>query len=738
MLPIVKEYMTECAQRRVEPYYGFIEHAGAGEIVTDLDFAPLHSVRVFALTLLRCGPRSIAVRGPKLQVLALRYDSNKGMHHPPRQSKRKVSYTTLLSQRLPEDVIVAAQNRPVLRSLIDGVRVACMTYTGHLVRVELCGLPLREIREVVTRLFDVLQHCGLLRVLNLNKSKLTDQLFTRLTTTVNTFPSLKEGHFSECGLTDGSARGIHSLILLNRGREQNAMWRASLRDGVGGHVATFARGLEVLDLSGNCLSDATIRRLGLAIAHDASLRVIDMSRNTVTTAGLKEFLQRGTLQESAVESLDLSKNLIDTKDKFFVGDNFACQHTYGEQLLLTRLDSRERHRSASTAPQLEVSGAAVPQLRSSAADGAPLEIHHPRAVSPEDVGAGGLRSRESSPAAVLDTCEENAEVCSQLLRCPGMERPQANRSTWTASPEMFDRQSNASRRNGDRKASERSRFSYQETGKQQENQPRLNQCPPPHQTAVPFFPPLLFAPTGSGDGSQQQQQQQQWCGVPLYVPVPVSSLGAMAMPPPARSTRDVAVGTSPQPDTMQQSTSRSLSTTPLADGDVTDDGTAFEKMMMEPLQTNDWELADWRRNEQRFLESLIVRLESQENATTEMLERNYQATCDRLGAIQEEFSRQIHELLQEQRVGAERFRGELREELLSERHQQQQQQDPEAAMAEQLAQLIDTGMKRIHDQMERRSASASGTAAKAAGVDLQQPTQEYLRVVKERLSSLGW
>ncbi|EKF28419.1 hypothetical protein MOQ_007828 [Trypanosoma cruzi marinkellei] len=733
MLPIVQEYMNECAQRRVEPYYGFIEHAGAGEIVTDLDFAPLQSVRVFASTLMRCGPRSIAARGPKLQVLALRYDSNKGMHHPPRQSKRRVSYNALLSQRSLEDVIVAAQNRPVLRSLIDGVRVACMTYTGHLVRVELCGLPLSEIREVVARLFDVLQHCGLLRVLKLNKSKLTDQLFTRLTTTMNTFPSLKEGHFSECGLTDGSARGIHSLILLNRGKEQNAMWRASLRDGGDGHVATSARGLEVLDLSGNCFSDTTLRRLGLAIAHDASLRVIDMSRNTVTTAGLKEFLQRGTLQESAVESLDLSKNLIDTKDKFIVGDNFACQHTYGEQLLLTRLDSRERYRSASTAPQLELSGATVPPLKSLAADGAPLEIHHSRAVSPEDVGAGGFRSGESSPAAVLDAHEENAEVCSQSLRYPGMERMQANRSILAASPEMFDRQSNASRRNGGRKASERSRFSYQESVKQQENQPRHNQSPPAHPTALPFFPPLLFAPTGSGDG----QQQQQWCGVPLYVPVPVSSLGAMAMPPPARSTRDVAVGTSPQLDTMRQSTSRSFSTTPLADGDTTDDGTAFEKMMMEPLQTNDWELADWRRNEQRFLESLIVRLESHENATTEMLERNYQSTCDRLGAIQEEFSRQIQELLREQRAGSERLREELREELLSER-QQQEQQDPEAAMAGQLAQLIDTGMKRIHDQMERRFSSASGTATKAAGVGLRQPTQDYLRVVKERLNTLGW
>ncbi|RNF24891.1 uncharacterized protein Tco025E_02504 [Trypanosoma conorhini] len=797
MLPIVQEYMAQCAQRREEPYYGFLERAGAGEIVTDLDFAPQQAVRVFAATLLRCGPRSIAAKGPKLQVLALRYDSNKGMHHPPRQSRRRLSYAVLLAQRLPEDVIVAPQNRPLLRSLIDGVRVACMTYTRHLARVELCGLPLAQVREVAARLFDVLKHCELLRVLKLNKSRLTDQLFTRLTTTVNTFPALKEAHFSECGLTDGSAHGIHSIILLNRGREQGGAWRASLRDGGGGggpcsssHAAAPAWGLEALDLSGNSLGDATLRRLGLAIAHDASLRVVDMSRNAVTTAGLKEFLQQGTLQASAVASLDLSKNLIDTQDTYLVGDGFACQHTYAEQLLLTRVEPREGRGSggsgsgsgvapedAGEAPRLPTPP--IPSLTTTpvpvSAVGAPLELRRRTPPSEDNAGSGGSgreagRPRGSSPAVAWEAEEEGAEARSRWVAgevAAARSRPSRG-GTRTPSSTTADRCSTASRRKPDPRASEPPRHSQAEPGRGQE-------LPPPPQLpqgAMPFFPPLLFPPptTIGGDDGHHPQPQQQWCGVPLYVPVPVSSLGptAATLPRP-RSTRDAAVGTSSLSDTQPRSPSGSSTGGTLAvcggsphsdpDGVVqeptrggSDGANAFAKMMLEPLQTGAWDQADWRRNEQRFLESLILRVESHETATTETLERNYQATRDRLDAVQAEFARRLQELLEEQRAESRRLRGELRKRLPSEQPQEEgpQQQDPEAAMAEELAQLIQTGMRRIHEQMERPGAAAAAaaaaaasfshttTSAAAAGDGLLQSTQAYLRAVKERLGSLGW
>ncbi|KEG08876.1 hypothetical protein DQ04_06261000, partial [Trypanosoma grayi] len=127
MLPVVQEYLAQCGQRRVEPYYGFIEHAGAGNVVTDLDFALPDAVRLFALALLRVSQRQqqqseATAKGSKLNVLALRYDMNKGPHHPPRQSKRKLPYETLLARRRPAEAIVALQNRAVVRSLVDGVR----------------------------------------------------------------------------------------------------------------------------------------------------------------------------------------------------------------------------------------------------------------------------------------------------------------------------------------------------------------------------------------------------------------------------------------------------------------------------------------------------------------------------------------------------------------------------------------------------------------------------------------
>ncbi|RNF06054.1 hypothetical protein TraAM80_04208 [Trypanosoma rangeli] len=805
MLPIVQEYMTQCAQRRMEPYYGFLERAGAGEIVADLDFAPQQGVRVFATTLLRCGPRSIAAKGPKLQVLALRYDSNKGMHHPPRQSRRMLSYSVLLAQRLPEDVIVAVQNRPLLRSLIDGVRVACMTYTRHLVRVELCGLPLEQVREVTARLFDVLQHCELLRVLKLNKSRLTDQLFTRLTTTANTFSALREAHFSECSLTDGSAQGVHSIILLNRGKEQSAIWRASLRDGGGSPATAPPCGLEALDLSGNSFGDATLRRLGLAIAHDASLRVVDMSRNAVTTSGLKEFLQQGALQTSVVASLDLSKNLIDTRDTYLVGDGFACQHTYEEQLLLLRVEPRERRsRSGSgnggAAPRArEVRRRPMPPTPSLttlpapvSAVGAPLEVSQPR-LSPEDNSDGGGRSggvvdarpRASSLAVVWDAGEDDAEFRSQSVGEAGAPATAPPQSTRTPSSLALGRYGTASHLKADHQASEQPRCLQTEPGNREEERSPPPPPPPPpppslpfplppqqqQQGTMPFFPPLLFPFTGgSGDDGHhpQLQLQHQWCGVPLYVPVPVASFGTTPpLPPPplprVRSTRDAAVGTSPQSDTQLHSSAVSSTHRSLAagrggpksdlDGMVRescegagDDATAFENMMLEPLQTGAWEVADWRRNEQRFLEALILRVESHETATTEALERNYQATRDRLDAVQAEFSWRLQELLEEQRAESRQLRGELRERLPSEQQQEERVlQDPEAAMAEELARLIHTGMRHVHDQMQRpgsapaaASFSHATTSAAVLGDGLQQATQDYLRVVKERLSSLGW
>ncbi|ESL10263.1 hypothetical protein TRSC58_02007 [Trypanosoma rangeli SC58] len=803
MLPIVQEYMTQCAQRRMEPYYGFLERAGAGEIVTDLDFAPQQGVRVFAATLLRCGPRSIAAKGPKLQVLALRYDSNKGMHHPPRQSRRMLSYSVLLAQRLPEDVIVAVQNRPLLRSLIDGVRVACMTYTRHLVRVELCGLPLEQVREVTARLFDVLQHCELLRVLKLNKSRLTDQLFTRLTTTVNTFSALREAHFSECGLTDGSAHGVHSIILLNRSKEQSAIWRASLRDGGGGPATAPPCGLEALDLSGNSFGDATLRRLGLAIAHDASLRVVDMSRNAVTTSGLKEFLRQGTLQTSVVASLDLSKNLIDTRDTYLVEDGFACQHTYEEQLLLLRVEPRERRsrsgsRSGGAPPRAgEMRRRPMPPAPPLttlpvpvSAVGAPLEVCQRRLSLENNSGGDGKSGgvgdagpRASSLAVVWDADEDDVEFRSQSVGDAGAARSHTPQSTRTPSSLVLDRYGAATHLKADHQVSELPRCLQTEPGSGEEE--RSHPPPPPfslpsqqqQQGTMPFFPPLLFPFTGGSgdDGHQPQlQPQQQWCGVPLYVPVPLASFGTTPpLPPPppppppplprARSTRDAAVGTSPQSDAQLHSSAASSTHRPLAagrgvpmsdpDGMVRepsegagDDATAFEKMMLEPLQTGEWELADWRRNEQRFLEALILRVESHETATTEALERNYQATRDRLDAVQAEFSRRLQELLEEQRAESRRLRGELRERLPSEQQREERVlQDPEAAMAEELARLIHTGMRRIHDQMEKpgsvsAAASFSHTTTSAAALrdGLQRATQDYLRVVKERLSSLGW
>ncbi|KAH9597990.1 hypothetical protein LSM04_000212 [Trypanosoma melophagium] len=822
MLPVVHEYLTLCSQRRVEPYYGFIEHAGACEVVTDLDFAPAAAVRLFALALQRSSQRHIGLaRGAQLKAFVLRYGVNKGGHHPPRQSRRTLSHEVLLPRRREEDIIVSPQNRAVLRSLLDGVRVACSANVRYLVRVELCGLPLRGMPETTGRLFEQLPHCDVLRVLKLSRSSLTDALFTRLTTVPCSFRALKEAQFSECELTDRSARGIHSLILLNRSREQTAVWRASLRDGgsagVGGDGAS-SRALEALDLSGNRLGDVTLKRIALAIAHDVSLRVVDMSRNVVTTAGLTEFLQDGALQGSAIETFDLSKNLIDSHVAYAVVEGFTCLQTCEQQLLLTRIKGHRHDNTNTTAggsthvTTVTVSTATnaansrnsepnmakvIPLKRGKlplqskkasssstlAVTGTGQPVAAPPEVSlttPQVEEEKNSKSHITTPAAALEINSDHMEVSffpighSENHPSPGRESASVHRSTVSVSPEALDRHSS---RNDGQGSLDRPPIYNQPQQQKQQHQHHHNR----HQQPSPLPPPLQH--------QQQQELQfqqlpggmsffpqlfsssingQQWCSVPLFVPIPLASLGVVPPPPPPPTTTTTTTtkeqeqeeqeqkepSASPPPpplkvagekqDTAVVDTSLAVSGEPGTDRVESPSisincSSAFEKMMVEPLTTGEFEFSEWREKEEKFLESLVVRVESHETAVTEMVERNYQATREQLNSLKEELSTRIHEVLAEQRREQERLRGELREGLSAEN---QKLRDPEGAITEQLAQLIYTGMKRIHEQMDRPSAKGSTATAKvslASGNNgSSRPVQDYLREVKDRLNGLGW
>ncbi|KEG06504.1 hypothetical protein DQ04_13601000 [Trypanosoma grayi] len=501
--------------------------------------------------------------------------------------------------------------------------------------------------------------------------------------------------------------------------------------------------------------------------------------------GLTAFMQEGALQSSAIESLDLSKNLIDTPVNYTVGEEFTCLQDYEQQLVLTRVAGL-RPGSAPTAPRVRGRILSLDRPKesavssTSAARGAPTTTAAAKATAatggdvPVGVGStaapaedsAGPRPPSASLTFVSNVGVERGETTLQVgqLEVEGsslQDSLQAPRSTSCLSPETVDQYSSSRRqefrsspclppfhvrqKQPSKRQSQQPEPSHHQIHYNQpqhyyyqhhhhhQQQPQQQQL---HQGGTPFFPPLLFSQGG----------EQQWCGVPLYVPLPFPSQhqGPLPMAPLTGIKESHVAGTtspSPPPPPPPESGARSpslglFSVDNHEDKEGEGDGAAFEKMMTEPLRAGEWELAEWKEKEQRFLEALVVRVESHENATAEMIERNYQATCERLNAVKDELAQRIRETLEEQRREREQLRDELREGLATEQQRRQQEESPEEVMSGQLAQLIHTGMKHIHEQMEKPASAGGGVGGAEKGV--RQPARDYLREVSDRLRSLGW
>ncbi|CCD17216.1 unnamed protein product [Trypanosoma congolense IL3000] len=752
MLPFVREYLEQCTQRRVEPYYAFIERAGSNEVVADIDFAPPMAIRLFAVALLRSRPQA---GGLRLHALVLRYGVNKGQHHPPQQSKRLLPYESLITRRRTDDDIVAPVNSQLLRTLLDGVRMVCVAAIRHITRLELCGLPLSSgnaMVEVTGRLFDALPHCSSLRVLKLSHSAISDKLFLRLTTAAmaSAFPALKEAYFSECGLTDESARGLHALITLNRSREQQAMWRSSFRSSGSADRASrtsFPRALETLDLSGNLLGDATLKRLAIAIKHDISLRVVDMSRNAVTTDGLVQFLEQETLEGSGIESLDLSRNLMDINVAYRIGEGFSCLCSYGQQFILTRTTSvlqcgaagpandnkkvsstrtsfateHEPHVAlASPIPTPQTSSQFHGLREETAVVRVASEVGDLKCPATGPAGAGSTKRLSTSSAVVFEAGVSHRGYSSRSSIVSDEGHSSTSRSGKARGPAACGSVSSTGPGSAKRYAS-RSTLpdKFTPIGRDMGCQ-SLPQMMVPGM--APNVQPLLLTAAGA--------QRQQWCAVPLYITLPFNPSTGMQYFQPTVEKQDAAVGTeSPQQEPKEDGgDSFTSAMLPCDDGGSCSShvySETFEKRMMEPLNMDEWEMTEWRAREQRFLEALVVRLESHETSTAELVERNYQQTCESLKGLKEELSLRIREVLEEQRAEQRR----LERELVSER----ELQNPEDAITEQLVQLIQTGMKNIHEKMVR-PASVPRDMGKVSDND----AQNYLLEVRGLLRGMGW
>eukprot|EP00796_Vickermania_ingenoplastis_P008140 gene8140-5674_t len=235
----------------------------------------------------------------------------------------------------------ASADTALLAVLLDGIRNALLRSVESVHTLELTSFPMSEVPEKAARVLHAIAMCSNIAVLRLDRCSLTAASLTTLTATSRTFGQLREVSLADCGLTDRCQRSIVSFLKLHRDYEVEAAWSRSWRDGedMAMHSTTSTslslslsaqqqpgagpnsagasvrrqrrlRGLQRLNLSGNALGDATLMTLVHAIQQTAntSLKVLDLSRNRITTSGLQRLLISGMLEGSGLQTLDLSNN----------------------------------------------------------------------------------------------------------------------------------------------------------------------------------------------------------------------------------------------------------------------------------------------------------------------------------------------------------------------------------------------------------------------------------------------
>ncbi|CCW69244.1 unnamed protein product [Phytomonas sp. Hart1] len=220
--------------------------------------------------------------------------------------------------------------RRVLAELVEGVRHVVDLSRDSLTHFEFAGFPLDGVPEGAARLMRALVKCPQLRSLSLRSSSLSERVFSILTTTPSArFSRLAEVSFAGCGLTDACARGLRALVCLGRDAAGLADWKRSLRAAErdynrSNHVnhsphsldsprtgLSLAKGggLMRLEVSDNHLGDLTLLGLAETLRGDSTLRFLDFSRNAASLAGMQAFVHTGVLEDSVLESVDLSHNL---------------------------------------------------------------------------------------------------------------------------------------------------------------------------------------------------------------------------------------------------------------------------------------------------------------------------------------------------------------------------------------------------------------------------------------------
>jgi hypothetical protein len=115
MADIVKVFLTECARRRVEPYYGVVESVHEGVLHCDLDFMPLASLRILLHALNATDSTRIIASSSSspamdasltLRTLSLQRGVNRNQLHPPVGSNQLMSYSKLATRWMPHNADV--------------------------------------------------------------------------------------------------------------------------------------------------------------------------------------------------------------------------------------------------------------------------------------------------------------------------------------------------------------------------------------------------------------------------------------------------------------------------------------------------------------------------------------------------------------------------------------------------------------------------------------------------------
>jgi hypothetical protein len=264
-------YLKLCAERRIEPYYPFVSRAGEGVLDVDAEFV-LDDAWSFLVSAMRASTTA------SYQRIRIAVGDNFGPRHPPKQSRRLVSFESLAAQRAPR-----APAEQVVPRLIQGIAHQAALSLQALRELRLVGIPVGP--SGAAKLADALGACTHLQELQLDCSNITNAGLAELVPALKKLPELVTVSLRRAALTSGAAEDLGKLVAGNTvSRHWESTLRSTARSGP-------PRAIEVLVLSENPIGDSVVKELCKQDGFVRHMCHVDLTGTAVTQAGALQLLR---------------------------------------------------------------------------------------------------------------------------------------------------------------------------------------------------------------------------------------------------------------------------------------------------------------------------------------------------------------------------------------------------------------------------------------------------------------